>query len=232
MVGAGTGRWRARHAPLADTVAINAAAGRVLAETIIAAIDLPGFDNSAMDGFAVRAADLNAAAPSTLRLADEQFAGIDRKLVLAPATAIRITTGAPLPAGADTVVIKENASVADGYVTLAAGTTPGANIRRRGEDLRSGELAISAASRLLPAQASLAAALGFGELLMYRRPRVAVFSGGDELRQPGQALAAGEIYDSNHALVSSLLAGEGISARAFPSLPDDPLQIRAALADA
>ncbi|PKM16890.1 MAG: molybdopterin molybdenumtransferase MoeA [Gammaproteobacteria bacterium HGW-Gammaproteobacteria-2] len=215
-----------------ETVAINAAAGRVLAETIIAAIDLPGFDNSAMDGFAVRAADLNAAAPSTLRLADEQFAGIDRKLVLAPATAIRITTGAPLPAGADTVVIKENASVADGYVTLAAGTTPGANIRRRGEDLRSGELAISAASRLLPAQASLAAALGFGELLMYRRPRVAVFSGGDELRQPGQALAAGEIYDSNHALVSSLLAGEGISARAFPSLPDDPLQIRAALADA
>src|SRR3546814_16205912 len=98
--------------------------------------------------------------PHGLRLADEQFAGIDRALVVAPGTAIRITTGAPLPAGADTVVIKENTNVADGRVTVTVATAAGANIRRRGEDLRSGELAIAAPTRLLPAQASLAAALG------------------------------------------------------------------------
>lgn len=222
----------ARHRLSVESVSVNAAAGRVLAEPVIAAIDLPGFDNSAMDGFAVRAADLGAATSGGLRLADEQFAGIDRELVLAPGTAIRITTGAPLPEGADTVVIKENASVADGRVTVTATTAAGANIRRRGEDLRRGELALAAATRLLPAQASLAAALGLAEVPVFARPRVAVFSSGDELRQPGQALAPGEIYDSNHALISNLLAGEGISAQSYPALPDDPLRIRDALAAA
>lgn len=219
----------ARRRMPVEPVTVNAAGGRVLAQAIIAAIDLPGFDNSAMDGFAVRASDLHHNTPSTLRLADTQFAGIDRELVLAPASAIRITTGAPLPRGADSVVIKENARVADGCVTLAAGTAPGANIRHRGEDLRVGDLAIAASTRLLPAQASLAAALGLGELAVYRRPRVAVFSSGDELRQPGQVLAAGEIYDSNHALLCNLLAAEGLNALAFPSLPDDPAQILEAL---
>jgi len=215
-----------------ERVPVCAAAGRVLAEAVVATIELPGFDNSAMDGFAVRAADLDAAAPSSLRLADEQFAGVDRELVLAPGTTIRITTGAPLPRGADTIVIKENATVADGCVTLAAGTSPGANIRHRGEDLRAGDVAIAESTHQLPAQASLAAALGLGELPVYRRPRVAVFSSGDELRQPGQSLAPGEIYDSNHALLTNLLAGEGISAQAFPSLSDDPARIRDALTQA
>ncbi len=222
----------ARHRFPIERVPVSIAAGRVLAEAIIAAIYLPGFDNSAMDCFAVRHADLTVTEHSTLPLADEQFAGIDRELVLAPGTAIRITTGAPLPRGADTVVIKENATVADGYVTLAAGTVRGANIRRRGEDMQVADRAIAESTRLLPAQASLAAALGLGELPVYRRPRVAVFSSGDELRQPGQALAPGEIYDSNQALLSNLLAGEGIGARAFPSLPDDPAHIRDALAAA
>jgi len=225
-------RVGACHRTEVERAAVAVAAGRVLAHTLIADVALPGFDNSAMDGFAVRAADLAVQAPTRLPLAASQFAGIDQKLVLAAGRAIRITTGAPLPAGADTVVIKEQATVADDVVTLAPGTRCGANIRHRGEDLAVGAPAIAAGTALNPAQASLAAALGCAELSVFRRPRVAVFSTGDELRQPGEPLSPGMLYDSNAPLLHNLLAAEGIIVSRAGHLADAPERIREALLEA
>lgn len=215
-----------------ERVPVALAAGRVLAQPLIAEQPLPGFDNSAMDGFAVRADDLDPQAPSHLALVAEQFAGIDLRLELPPGSAIRITTGAPLPAGADTVVIKENATLSGASVSLAPGTERGANIRRRGEDMAVGESAIAAGTHLNATQASLAAALGCAELSVWRRPRVAVFSTGDELRQPGEPLAPGTLYDSNAPLLNSLLAGKGITAARSTHLADAPATMRAALLEA
>lgn len=219
----------ARHRTAPVPVVVAAAAGHVLATTLVTEVALPGFDNSAMDGFAVRAADLALQTPTPLRLMATQFAGIDQRHHLAPGTAIRITTGAPLPEGADTVVIKEHATVTGDTVTLAPGTAAGANIRRRGEDLAIGAAAIPAGTALNSAQASLAAALGQAELSVFQRPRLALFSTGDELRQPGEALPAGTLYDSNAPLLHNLLAGEGIVAARSGHLADAPERIRAAL---
>lgn len=215
-----------------EQVAVEMAAGRVLARPLLAEVALPGFDNSAMDGFAVRAADLDAHQPTTLHLIGEQFAGIDRGLALTPGGAIRITTGAPLPTGADTVVIKENARVTGTTVVLNPGTVHGANVRHRGEDLAAGAQALAAGIVLNPAQASLAAALGCAQLPVHRRPHVAVFSTGDELRQPGATLVPGSLYDSNTPLLHNLLADEGIAVAAGAHLPDAPQALRAALTEA
>lgn len=215
-----------------ERVPVARAAGRVLAQPLVSERPLPGFDNSAMDGFAVRAEDLDPQASSILSLVAEQFAGVDQQHELAPGTAIRITTGAPLPAGTDTVVIKENATLSGSTVSLAPGTACGANVRRCGEDMAAGELAVAAGTRLSAAQASLAAALGCAELSMWRRPRVAVFSTGDELRQPGEALMPGTLYDSNAPLLHNLLAGRGMAAMRSGHLADAPDAMRTELLEA
>lgn len=205
------------------------ALGCVLARALTAPIALPSFANSAMDGFALRHADLAADGPTRLRIQDEQFAGRDRQLQLRPGHAIRITTGAPLPAGADTVVIKENTRVEGEQVLIEAGPAAGANIRRVGEDIGVGEVALAAATRLCAAHVSLAAALGLDTLAVHARPRVTVFSSGDELQVPGTTLLPGQIYDSNHTLLQALLAEQGIVARSGGVLPDDEESVRARL---
>lgn len=223
-VGAGR-RLPTEHLPLARAL------GRVLAEPLVADAPLPGFDNSAMDGFALRHADLVVAGDAGLRLAGEQFAGVATVPALAAGECVRITTGAPLPAGADTVLIKENADLRDGRVSARVSPGEGANVRRAGEDVRAGDRVLEAGLRLQPAQLGLAASLGQPTLATRRRPLVALFTTGDELVPPGQPLAPGQIHDSNRPLLQTLLQAEGLSPVAWPALPDDPGRMLAALRD-
>jgi molybdopterin molybdotransferase len=225
-------RLGANHRTEPCTMRPVAARGAVLASDVIAPIDLPGFDNSAMDGFALRADDLRPGCETTLALAGDAFAGPSSALQVAAGHCLRITTGAALPAGADTVVIKENARVEGARVHLSSGTAAGANVRRRGEDVAAGERVLAAGSTLGSASLGLLAALGFDTLPVAKRPSVAVFTSGDELRPAGTPLGPGEIYDSNRVLLQSLLDEEGIDTLSWPALPDDERRIAAALADA
>ena len=211
---------------------LSRALGLVLAEDLVAGQELPAFDNSAMDGFALRAEDLQAEGESFLTLIGEQFAGPSLGLRVESGQCVRITTGAPLPAGADSVLIKENAELVGNRVLVRKPVPSGANVRRAGEDVRAGETVLRAGQVLTPAALSLAASLGQHELIVHRRPTVAVFTTGDELKSPGMALAPGEIYDSNRVLLQTLLIADGFEPVAWPLLPDDPARIQAALRDA
>lgn len=215
-----------------EQLAIKRVDGRQLAQDLIAPIDLPAFDNSRMDGFALRHGDLAAGQATQLQIAGEQFAGLRGDLELAPGQCARITTGAPIPSGADTVVIKEKVSEHDGTVQVPPGVRLGADIRRAGEDVKAGDVVLAAGSLLTPARISLAAALGIAELLVSKRPTVAVFTTGDELVEPGLSLLPGQVYNSNRELLMGLLRNEGLEPVAWPTLPDDPARIENALRDA
>ncbi len=220
-----------RHRLEAEAVPLSRAHGRVLAQDVHAPLSLPPFDNSAMDGFALRHADLHDAR-TTLRLVGEQFAGRAHALQVGQGECVRITTGAPMPAGADTVVIKENSQLDEDNVTVPGETALGANVRVRGEDVAQGECVLHAGQLLTPARVSLAASLGLSSLRVSRRPTVAVYTSGDELVEPGMPLAPGEIYDSNRELLMGLLRADGLEPTAWPRLPDDPKQVEIALRDA
>ncbi|MDR6840654.1 molybdopterin molybdotransferase MoeA [Pseudoxanthomonas sacheonensis] len=215
-----------------ERLAIKRVDGRILAQDLTASISLPAFDNSRMDGFALRHADLNPESGTELRIVGAQFAGPLLDQALQSGQCIRITTGAPLPEGADTVVIKEETHERDGLLTVPAGVAAGADIRRAGEDVRVGEVVLGAGSVLFPARVSLAAALGVAELEVSQRPTVAVFTTGDELVEPGLPLLPGQIYNSNRELLMGLLRAEGLEPVAWPTLPDDPARIETALRDA
>jgi molybdopterin molybdotransferase len=207
---------------------LTRAHGGVLAEDVLAELPLPNFDNSAMDGFALRADD--GLSPRTL--VGEQFAGTDRGLRVGPGECVRITTGAPLPAGADAVLMKENARAEGDRIVPVEAVRTGQHVRWRGEDVAPGDRVLVAGGRLGPGHVSLAAALGRHDLPVRRRPTVAVFTTGDELRAPGQPLQPGEIHDSNRVLLQSLLLAEGLEPVAWPVLPDDPARLASALKDA
>jgi molybdopterin molybdotransferase len=215
-----------------ERIAIKRVDGRILAQDLVARIASPAFDNSRMDGFALRHADLDLASEVTLRIAGAQFAGLALDLVVQPGECVRITTGAPIPAGADTVVIKENVREHEGRIMVPGGVELGADIRRAGEDVRAGDKVLETGSLLSPARISLAAALGVAELAVSRRPTVAVFTTGDELVEPGLPLAPGQVYNSNRELLMGLLRAEGLEPVAWPTLPDDPSRIETALRDA
>jgi molybdopterin molybdotransferase len=220
----------AAHRLPIERVPVARAAGRVLAEDVVAGIRLPSFDNSAMDGFALRSGD--ASGNAVLRLLGEQFAGRPLGWRVGEGECVRITTGAPMPEGADAVVMKENARVEGERVAIAGAVPVGQHVRKAGEDVSIGDPLLRAGARLTPVQASLAAAVGLAELAVARRPTVAVFTTGDELRPPGQAIEPGEIYDSNRALLMNLLVAEGLEPFAWPILPDEPDRMRALLRDA
>ena len=221
----------ATHRLETESLALSRTHGRVLAQEIHASMPLPPFDNSAMDGYAFRHADAQAE-ETVLRLVGEQFAGPATVVVVGVGECVRITTGAPMPMGADTVVIKENVRVEDALLVFADMPLRGAHIRRAGEDVRIGDHVLRAGQVLTPARVSLAASLGLASLRVARRPTVAVFTSGDELVEPGMPLAAGEIYDSNRELLMGLLRADGLEPTAWPRLPDDARRVEIALRDA
>jgi molybdopterin molybdotransferase len=210
-----------------ERIPLNRCLGRVPASFRLAsAVDVPPFANSSMDGFALRAAD----APGALRLVGEVAAGSSSLPAVAPGTAVRIMTGAPMPPGADAVAPLEIVSEAGDVVTVPA-VEPGAHVRAAGHDTRAGEQVELAEAPLTPAAIAVVASLGIGELDVRRRPRVAILSTGDELRAPGEPLGPGQIHDANSFSLAAAVAEAGGEAVLLPRTADDPAAIEAALRD-
>ncbi|MDH4324818.1 MAG: molybdopterin molybdotransferase MoeA, partial [Betaproteobacteria bacterium] len=224
---------RACLAPVRETerVPVRAALGRVLAEDIVPAIDVPGHDNTAMDGYAVRFADLGTGA-TVLEEIGAALAGKAFDGTLAAGQCVRVTTGAVMPRGADTVVVQEVVKVQGARVTIPPGQKAGQHVRRAGEDLRKGEAVLHPGQWLRPAELGLIASLGIGAVRVRRRVRVAFFSTGDELASIGTPLEAGEVYDSNRYTLHGMLARLGVEIRDLGVVRDDPAALEAAFRDA
>lgn len=216
----------------AQTVPLGEAVGRVAAESILAPCDLPPFDCSAMDGYAVCAAGRNNTRPKRFRVVGRSLAGHPAGCAVAADTAVRIFTGAPVPEGADAVFLQEDAAERRGVVATAVAVRPGQHIRRRGHDIARGDVLCPAGTRISAYHAAWLAACGIGTARARRRVRVAVASTGDELAPPGAALAPGQIYECNRFAVSTLLRQKAVQVLDLGCLPDDPAAIGAALADA
>ena len=215
-----------------ETIALSEALGSVLAEDIIASHNVPPFNNSGMDGYAVRASDTVEAttdSPVRLPISDTLPAGHVAAHGLQPGEAIRIMTGAPLPDGADTVVQSELTSEDDGYLVLVEPVKRGKNIRRAGEDIATGDRVLSAGVSLGPAEIGVLASLGHARLLVYRRPRVAIISTGSELVEVDQPLGPGQIRNSNSYSLRAQCLQLGIAAAAFGIVPDDYEATRTAI---
>ena len=211
-----------------ETVPIAEADGRVAAEDVVASIPLPPHDNSAVDGYAVRHADLGPG-ETVLDIGGRIAAGETGAGIETAGRAIRIFTGAPMPAGADTVFMQEDVRREGERVVLPPGLAPGANRRLAGEDVRPGEVAIAAGTRLGPAHVALAAALGRDRLAVRLRLRVALFSTGAELVEGSGPLPPGRIHDANRPLLAALLRRAGAEVADHGILPDDAGLIRARL---
>ncbi len=219
--------------PLAPVqLELAAAEGCVLAEDVTAAVALPSFDNSSMDGYAVHATDVAGAsrqAPSVLRVTDEIAAGDVGAYRLAPGAAIKIMTGARLPADADAVVPVE---WTDGGVTEVAiyqPAKPGNAVRYAGGDAAEGEKLLSAGTRMRPMQVAVAASAGRKAVAVRPRPRVVVLSTGDELTEPGTPLVPGRIWDSNSYMIAACAREAGAAAYRHSVVPDDPAGVLPAL---
>ena len=223
-----------RIAPVPETeeVALRDALGRVLARDIVAGLDLPPFDNSAVDGFAVRHADLAASGPTRLAVVDRVTAGAAAARPLKAGEAIRIFTGAPMPEGADTVFMQEDVEVDGVAVVVPPGLKLGANRRLAGEDLARGVVALPAGRRLAARDLALAAAVGVTALPVRRRLRVALFSTGDEIVEPGAPRRPSAIFDANRFLLAGLLHTFGAEVTDLGILADDAAVLRTALAEA
>jgi molybdopterin molybdotransferase len=223
-----------RITPVAETesVALRVARGRVTAADIKAPVDLPPFDNSAVDGYAVRHADLNAAGDTKLAVAGRLTAGARADVMLKPGQAIRIFTGAAMPSGADTVFMQEDVTAEAGQVTVPQGLNLGANRRLAGEDAPAGKVVLPAGTVLEAQHIALAAALGITELDVRRRLKVAIFSTGDEVVEPGAKRGGAAIYDANRYLLSALLERLGVLVTDLGILADDPAELARALAKA
>ncbi len=203
----------------AERVPLREAAGRFLAAAVSSAEDVPGFDNSAMDGYAVRAADL-ASGPARLRRSGESRAGHPAAAALGPGEAIAISTGAMVPAGADAVVRVEDTSAEGDEVVIAAAVELGDNIRRAGEDVGAGQALLAAGTRLGAAEVGALAAVGHPAASCVRRPRLALLLTGDELVEPGEPLGPGQIRDSNAYAVPPLAAAAGAEVVSVELVPD------------
>ncbi len=212
----------------AERVHVGEAVGRVLAEDMRAPAELPAFPSSAVDGFAMRAAEGGA----TLRIVGESAAGRPFAGELQPGTAARILTGGVVPDGADAVVMVEDVQVDGATVTVPAGLRPGTNFHRPGADVQAGELVLTKGTELGAAELGLAAALGFAQVEVYRRPRVALMSTGDELVEVGNRPARGQITDSNRWALLAALREAGAGVTSLGIAPDEPDALRRLVVEA
>jgi molybdopterin molybdotransferase len=225
---------RERAAPLADEpVALAACVGRVLAADVAAEVDVPGFTRSAMDGYAVRGEETfgaSAYAPIELVIAGQSLPGAPFGGELERGAAVRIMTGAPLPNGADAVVMAEVCNERDGRVEVTDAVAPKKHVGAIGEDIRSGETVLRAGRRLRPQDAGLLASIGIAEPRCMRRPRVRLVITGDELLPAGSRPEGPCIVDSNSVVLRALAERDGAEVLPYEILPDDPEQVRGALA--
>jgi molybdopterin molybdotransferase len=223
---------RVRTAAEIEVVPLELADGRVLASDLIAPLSLPGYDNSAVDGWAVRHADLHQERETVLPVGVRIAAGDPADHELGKGEAARIFTGARMPRGADTVFMQEDVREENGQVLLPAGLGHGANRRLAGEDIALGAPALAGGTRLRPQHVALASALGFAELPVRRRLRVALLASGDELVAPGHPLGSGAHYESNRAMMRGLLGRAGCEVTDFGILGDDPETLEHAILSA
>jgi molybdopterin molybdotransferase len=216
-----------------DVVPLEQADGRTLAADLIAPLNIPSFMNSAVDGYAVRGEDVPASNARAFEIQDRVAAGASAREAIQPGHAIRIFTGAPMPAGADTVYMQEDVELAeDGTVLLPSGLARGANVRLAGEDIPQGSIALPKGRRMRPQDVALAAALGLTELAVRRKPRVAVFSTGNEVVAPGEKRTAAQLFDSNRIMLSAMLRRLGCEVIDLGILRDDRVALAAALKQA
>ena len=213
-----------------ETLPLVQCFGRILASDVVSPLDVPGFDNSAMDGYAVRMDDLAAGQP--LPVAGKAFAGQPFQGEWAAGTCLRIMTGAPVPAGCDAVVMQEQTEQTDSGVRFTADVRAGQNIRRRGEDISENAVVFPAGTRLTTAELPVLASLGIADVQVVRKVRVALFSTGDELQLPGQPLGDGQIYDTNRLAVHLMLQQLGCDVINLGIIRDDPNALRTAFVEA
>jgi molybdopterin molybdotransferase len=217
-----------------ERVHIRQALNRVLAADVVSPHDVPGHDNSAMDGYAVRFADLKPDAETVLTRIGESFAGKPSMATVGPGQCVRIFTGGVMPKGSDSIVMQERATADGASVRVAAGAVSkeGQNRRLAGEDLKRGQVVFESGQLVRPAELGMLASLGIGEVTVFRKLRVAYFSTGDELKSIGTRLAAGEIYDSNRYTLHGMLARLHCDAIDMGVVPDVPEALERAFASA
>jgi molybdopterin molybdotransferase len=219
-----------------EIVALQQLDGRILAKPLYAPETVPAFDNSAMDGYALHSRDAELLCSTGLTLAGAALAGHPFRGVLQPGQALRIMTGAEMPAGADTVIMQEDVQVdvqADGErIVSQVPLHPGSHVRHAGEDIRRGEVMLAAGQRLTPLHIGLLASVGLAQAEVFRKLRVALFSSGDELCQPGDSRQAHQIYDSNRFALRAMLERMPIEIIHFAWLPDTLEAMRSAIAAA
>ncbi len=215
-----------------ESLALRDTLGRIAAVDVLSTLDVPAHDNSAMDGFSVRSADLRPGASTTLRVVGAALAGRPFLGSPQPGEAVRVMTGALMPFGHDTVIVQEVVQVQGEQITVPPGQLAGQNRRLRGEDLSRGSVAIPSGRQIGPAELGLLASLGIAELKIRRRLRVAFFSTGDELRSIGEPLAEGQIYDSNRYTLFGMLRRLGVEGLDLGVVPDDPAALERTVAAA
>jgi len=215
-----------------ERVHVRAALGRVLAHDVVSPLDVPAHDNSAMDGYAVRFADLPQDGQVSLQVAGTAFAGVPFAGTIAPGTCVRIMTGGVVPAGADTIIMQEHVVLDGTRVNVGAGHRKGQNLRLAGEDLAAGQVALRRGITLRPAEIGLISSLGLPEVAVYRRLRAAFFSTGDELVSLGTVPQEGQIYDSNRYTIHGMLTRLGCEVIDMGVVRDDPRLLEAAFGEA
>lgn len=218
----------------AERVALAKGLGRIVRNDLAAPRDLPAFANSAMDGFAVRGSDLSQSGEQRLRIVGTRLAGSAQEYSITSGECVRIMTGAPLPSGSDSVVIKERVRVEGDEIIVASGEIAGANLRLIGEDFHAGDIAVRSGQRLSPARIGVLAAFGYSDIEVVRRPRIAVISTGDELVLPGAPRSAAQIFNSNGFSLAALVEQSGglpvrVGVLPFRHVHDEPAALREAL---
>ena len=215
-----------------ERLGVRAALGRVLAEDMVSPLDVPAHDNSAMDGYAVRFADLKSDGEVTLKNTGTSFAGVPFKGAVGAGQCVRIMTGGVMPAGTDTIVMQEHARADGDKITVGKGQKKNQHLRRAGEDLATGQIALKRGIALRPADIGLISSLGIGEVTVYRKLRVAFFSTGDELVSIGTQPKEGQIFDSNRYTLHGMLTRLGCEVLDMGVVRDEPALLEKAFRDA